>query len=512
MYRRHLIPIVLLLALCSVVRADTPRPADIPEFEEDWYVLKLQDQRAGYAHSVLKRVGDEMHSTLFMRIEMARGDTNVKVDVEQKYRETIEGRPLALQSKMQLGAMPVTTTGVVEDGKITLTNEQGGMKQSNTYDFDPEIKFGWGTLLAQREHGYEKGTKFTIKTYEPTVRVDGPVDVEIVSHGRETLDILGEKQSLIRLTSTTKMPMPGGSGAALDIATEMYVDEEGSMVTTTMDMGMMKVKMFRASRDEALKKGEPPELFLNTLVPVAKRVPKDAKAVVYRFRLPEDGAFKMPDLPETAMQQVKRISDHEAEVRVERLDWSGIRSLKDQPGSDLAMKDYLGASTVVDINDRRIQRLAKRATRDADTPAERADTLRRFVTDYVRDKHLGVGFATATEVCRNREGDCSEHAVLLAALARATGLPARGVSGIVEVPAGAFAPETGSAFGYHMWTQVYIDGQWVDIDAALRQTDCDATHIALAIMPLNDGAMLEGVMPLLSLIGRLEVDVVRVEQ
>ena len=174
------------------------------------------------------------------------------------------------------------------------------------------------------------------------------------------------------------------------------------------------------------------------------------------------------------------------------------------------MKDYLRASPTVDINDSRIKRLARKAVKGANTPAEKADALRKFVTDYIEHKSMDVGFATASEVARSKQGDCSEHGVLLAALARAAGLPARGVSGIVEVPQG-YLTEDQNAFGYHMWAQVYIDGQWVDIDGALRQTECDATHIALSLMPLNEEGMIDSLMSLIPLLGRLELKIISVK-
>ena len=43
---------------------------------------------------------------------------------------------------------------------------------------------------------------------------------------------------------------------------------------------------------------------------------------------------------------------------------------------------------------------------------EIAKKLTRFVYGYVSAKNYGVGFATASEVARNKEGDCSEHPVL----------------------------------------------------------------------------------------------------
>jgi len=81
-----------------------------------------------------------------------------------------------------------------------------------------------------------------------------------------------------------------------------------------------------------------------------------------------------------------------------------------------------------------------------------------------------VGYASALEVVRGREGDCTEHAVLAAALCRAVGLPARVTTGLAYLPAR-------NAFGPHAWVQVHIGGRWFSLDAALA--GFDAGHIAL---------------------------------
>jgi transglutaminase-like putative cysteine protease len=278
------------------------------------------------------------------------------------------------------------------------------------------------------------------------------------------------------------------------------------------NMGGFTVRVLAATKEQALEGNAAPELFINTFVKVDKRISDNAKVVKYRLRLPDDKTdLKMPELPETPAQSVQRVNDHEAILTVRRLDWEAIRKASNKAAADPAMKAYLQASSTVDINDRRIKTHARRAVKGCKTPAEKADALRRYVTEFIENKSLDVGFATASEVVRTRKGDCSEHAVLLAALARAAGLPARGVSGIVQIPTGMLPASSGSMFGYHMWTQVNIDGQWVDIDAALRQTDCNPTHIALAIMPLNDEGMAGSVVSMLPLLGRLQMEVISVE-
>jgi transglutaminase-like putative cysteine protease len=76
---------------------------------------------------------------------------------------------------------------------------------------------------------------------------------------------------------------------------------------------------------------------------------------------------------------------------------------------------------------------------------------------------------SARAVLRARRGDCNEHAVLLTALARAAGVPARVVAGAVYLDDG---------FYYHAWTEMWL-GTWVSADAVFDQLPADATHVKL---------------------------------
>jgi transglutaminase-like putative cysteine protease len=77
---------------------------------------------------------------------------------------------------------------------------------------------------------------------------------------------------------------------------------------------------------------------------------------------------------------------------------------------------------------------------------------------------------SAREVLRSRRGDCNEHAVLLAALARAAGVPARVVAGLIVTGDGVFA--------WHAWNELWL-GEWVSADAVFEQLPADATHVKL---------------------------------
>ncbi len=76
--------------------------------------------------------------------------------------------------------------------------------------------------------------------------------------------------------------------------------------------------------------------------------------------------------------------------------------------------------------------------------------------------------STSVQTLASREADCLEHAELYVALARASGLPARVVSGA------AFSE---GSFGAHAWVEIYL-GQWVEIDPTWGLSEyVDATHL-----------------------------------
>jgi transglutaminase-like putative cysteine protease len=119
----------------------------------------------------------------------------------------------------------------------------------------------------------------------------------------------------------------------------------------------------------------------------------------------------------------------------------------------------------------------------------------RWVDRHVHSKSYGRGFSSAVEVLQSRTGDCSEHAVLLAATLRAAGIPARIVVGLTY--------DSGNLIG-HMWTEAYVDG-WVTLDA-LDPND-DPRRIRIAASPDERAIDETGVLNAYSLVAGLRVRV-----
>ena len=228
--------------------------------------------------------------------------------------------------------------------------------------------------------------------------------------------------------------------------------------------------------------------------------PRSARTAIFRLRVREG---EMPELPSAGAQRVKAGADGKSALL--RIDIDDSLPAEE---ADLENADYREPSSMANSGDELIQKLAARACADAgDNPMARAEALRRFVHEHITAKDLDTAFATASETARMKTGDCSEHGVLLCAMLRAEGIPARAASGLVY--ADAFAGEE-DIFGWHMWTQALIGGKWVDLDATLPSR-YDAAHILTGTSGLGESSGEADLAPMLLLLGNLEVEVVEVD-
>jgi hypothetical protein len=117
------------------------------------------------------------------------------------------------------------------------------------------------------------------------------------------------------------------------------------------------------------------------------------------------------------------------------------------------------------------------------------------------NQDFSIGFASSNEIIDTRRGDCTEHAVLLAALCRAAGIPARVAMGLVYL-------EHSSSFGYHMWTEVFIGRNWYALDGTIGQGSIGAGHIKIADGSLKGVDANSTFLPIFKVIGKLQIEVV----
>src|SRR5262249_28003381 len=124
------------------------------------------------------------------------------------------------------------------------------------------------------------------------------------------------------------------------------------------------------------------------------------------------------------------------------------------------------------------------------------------------NRHMKVTFdeemATADHVARTLKGDCTEHAMLAAAMCRAEGVPSRTAIGMVYADL-----RKGPCMVFHMWTEVWVNNQWVPIDGTLGRGYVGATHLKVSDQSWNDDRTLTPLLPFLRVVGKLKIEVVK---
>lgn len=138
-------------------------------------------------------------------------------------------------------------------------------------------------------------------------------------------------------------------------------------------------------------------------------------------------------------------------------------------------ESYLTGDVSMPVFDPVIQKKAREIVGDESDLWKRALLVHNFVFKHLK-KDPYVSLPDALEALQSGRGDCNEHAVLFTSLARAAGVPARMLVGLVY--SDSFYGDGRPGFYYHAWVEVYTGVEWVSIDPTWNQIPSDATHIA----------------------------------
>ena len=173
-----------------------------------------------------------------------------------------------------------------------------------------------------------------------------------------------------------------------------------------------------------------------------------------------------------------------------------------EPGPAEVDAAFLRPNGMVTSEDYEVKRLAKKAVGDAADPWEKVVRIEQWVARNMKN-NFATAFAPASEVARNLTGDCTEHAVLVAAMCRSVGIPSRAAIGMIYMNDDRRRLK---GFGFHMWPEVYVNQRWVAVDSSWDQTEVDATHIKLIDTNLEGVSPFEAFLPILRVQGKLEIE------
>ena len=457
--KKILIPAVLILFFYNFL-VFSAEQGDV------YYALYINGKRCGYEIQSRRIEDEKIINTDKMLIELKRLGSSVTMDVQETCIESIDGKPLGFKILRKIASMDMVTEGSIDpDGnmKIRVTNAGSTNELNELYPAGAVMPEGLSRIFKQ--HGLKEGTGYSVETFSPS-SLDA---MKVIFHvgPEKPVDLLGRVIDLIEIKGDCFLKEQG------QVSFIYYVDKDYNFQKLIMPVAGMSLESIACSREFALSKLEAFEMVESMTVKSPKVIsqPGKYKKILYTLK-PFKG--KSLTIPDTDNQKVRIMNNGSIKIAVEPIKGS-LKSEYPYKGSDTEMLKALKSTQYLQTYHPDIIALAQKAVKGKNNALDAAHAIETFVSVYIEDKNFSVGYASALEVSKSRQGDCTEHAVLTAAMCRAAGIPARVVMGIVYYGEHRFIG--------HAWAEVCIGNKWIGLDAALinQRKSFDATHIAMAV-------------------------------
>ncbi len=489
--------LMLRFVLAIVMASGSVRTAEpAADAEVEWQAVYLAGQRIGYGRlesETFQREGQTIHrSQSHLHTVMKRFDGKVTLLVDEEIEETSEGRLLGVRMVIENPpASRIETVGRVDGRSLRLTTTSAGQSTTSEIELPDDL-----TTLDHLVRSLESDADALREPREVNVfdlSSNTVRRLRVSDAGKSEDELLRGKT--VRGRKVLVEYLDGIPGLTL----ELYLDESGSSIASRIPL--LQMTTLTVTREEALE--EIPtdvDLVLAGLMQSSK-IPQPRQVTRAVLRVTGEEPIDPGQFSQSGVQSVEAID--EAGVRVTVV---SVPADPDGSGSKRPGEEYLANTSYLHWKDDEIRRLAERAGEADASSAEVARAAEKLVHSWLRRKTLSSHLATASEVVRSREGDCSEHAVLLAALLRAREIPSRVVVGALYV-------EKYSAFVGHMWTEAWIADRWVPLDATQGWGRVDAARIKFSESALadHDPGLIDAAVNLWHLMGRVRVEAEEIE-
>jgi len=441
--------------------------------ENRYFALYLEGSRCGYAEETREVEGDKIISSEKIHLELSRMGTPIRLIVAETAIESPLGRPLGFKLEQDMAMMKMTIEGHIRpDGMIDIETTNAGNTVRTKSIYPQGALMSEGLSILSKKHGLEPGTTYSADVFSPSLMQAQKTTFNVGN--KEQVDLLGRVVELVEITGDFVVP-----GAGKTFFTT-YVDSDYVSQKMIIPMVGMNIVMIACAEEFAKSGLEAKEMVSGMILKSPEKIHdvRTIKGIKYTFK--PNTPDKPLQFPNTDNQKAEFLDDGRVSLMVKPVN-GDPEAFFPYSGNDPEINRALENTPFLQAAHPEIIFLAKESVKGKRNALEAAEAIEAFVGTYIDSKDLSVGYASALEVARNRQGDCSEHAVLTAALCRAAGIPARVVFGVAYVD-DFFG--SGYCFGGHAWTQAYIGDKWIGLDASFKGAGLggyDAGHIALAI-------------------------------
>jgi hypothetical protein len=414
--------------------------------QDIWMNIFQNNQKIGYVHRQFFGTieGYRVIESVFMQINI--------MGMVQDIRFRTEGQlhpDLTLSSfdfELLSGLFRFRARGLLKDKILTFFMTGGtGSEKKVELPIQKEIHLSNGLLETMNAEAMKPGERRTLHVFDPITTTERPVTVSVLSE--ETIRVMGRQETAKKV-----------SVDFMGLSQRAWIGKGGAVLR---EEGTLGITLEQVTREEALRTiNHFPGTDLAEFASIpSNRVLHDVEKLE-ELKLRLQGIEKGALFLNGGRQSMK---DGVLTIRKELISILPPRSVKPRSGE---IEASLAATPLIQSDHPDIQSKAKEIVFSGDPDSLKAINLIKWVNENIQKRPV-LSVPSALEVLRNRVGDCNEHAVLLAALARASGIPTQIEAGLVYQK---------GRFYYHAWNALYL-GTWVTSDATMGQVPADVTHI-----------------------------------
>lgn len=417
----------------------------VPE-RESWMNIIQNGRKIGFSHTVFSKTDDgyALTENLYMRINTMglAQDINVRTHGTLHSDFSLSTFDFGISS----GRFNFAAAGKVSEDTLSIKTESSGDVRRTDIPIEEKIYLSAGIIDAVMAGGLTPGDRFSFQMFDPATMDQEPVFIKVI--GKEDIMNMGITKRATKVSlsfrGVTQTAWIGEDGDVLKEEGLLGITLEKTLPEDARDRFSVQ-----ASQDLTQVASVPSNVIIQDAVQLARLTVEISGINTRDIRL--DGG-----------RQVLK----GAVLTIQKESLSGLPPVLDAEKIREIEPDSTASTPFIQSDHPKIRGLANMIVSEGDAPLAKARKLVAWIDENV-EKRPVLSLPDALSTLENRVGDCNEHAVLLAALARSAGIPAKLEAGLVYL---------NGRFFYHAWNLLYL-GSWITVDSLFGQIPADVTHI-----------------------------------
>jgi hypothetical protein len=439
-----------------------------------WMNIFQDERKIGFSHTRFdtEPTGYRLTETVHMRINTMGMIQNISLNTKSRLNPDFTLQELDFE--ISSGRFRFSVQGAVDGNNLQVTTQSAGSSRKLDIPLSDKLYLMTGIMDAVAATNLQAGDKYAFKIFDPASM--GQVDVVAKIIGPEQIEVAGVDQ----LATKISMNFKGLSQLA-------WIGKDGDVIK---EKGLLGIRLIKTDRKDALDGlAIQSSQDLTRFASVASNTQLENVDALKVLRVKIEGipfnSLQLHGGRQSLKGQVLTVKKETLSHLAPDLKFDDLTALE---------KVFLKPDPFIQSDDQKIRDLVQEILKDTPeaAPLTRAKKLLDWVYTHI-EKRPVLSLPDALSTLENKVGDCNEHAVLLAALGRAAGIPTRIEAGLVYLK---------DRFYYHAWNLMYL-GQWVTVDPVFGQLPADVSHLRFAT------GSPERQLDIMGIIGKIQLTVLK---